>query len=184
MTTSHLILLSGGIDSACLLAESDVKGLAPEALFVDYGQAPASKERACSESIASHVGARWSSLELTGLNVVEGEIPGRNALFAHLALTQLGDREASCIYLGIHAGTPYRDCTPDFVAETQRSLDFQSGGAARIIAPYVSWSKQMIVEAARELNLPLELTYSCERAAVPCEECASCVDRRTLLASA
>lgn len=181
---SHLILLSGGIDSACLLADRIAKERAPSALYVDYGQPVAAIERDCSAAIASRYGIPWAVLQVGGLEVRDGEIPGRNALLAHLALTHVGSRPASCIYLAIHAGTPYRDCTPEFVEETQRSLDFQSGGAARLIAPYVSWSKEMIVERARELQLPLDLTHSCERTADPCGECTSCIDRRALLASA
>ena len=182
MAVSHLILLSGGIDSACLLAECDDKRLNPSALFIDYGQAVASKERSCSESLAAHFDIRWSALELTGLVIPEGEILGRNALLAHLALTHLGPHGASCIYLGIHAGTPYRDCTQGFVEETQRSLDFQSGGSTQLIAPYVTWPKQLIIERAEELGVPIELTHSCERSVRPCGECLSCLDRKGFLA--
>ncbi|HEY5708129.1 MAG TPA: 7-cyano-7-deazaguanine synthase [Solirubrobacterales bacterium] len=177
MAISHLILLSGGIDSACLLAECDAKSLDPAALFVDYGQAVADKERSCSESLAAHFDIHWSAIELTGLVIPKGEILGRNALLAHLALTYLGHQNASCIYLGIHAGTPYRDCTPGFIEETQRSLDFQSGGAIRLVAPYLTWPKQLIIEHAEELGVPIELTHSCERSARPCGKCPSCLDR-------
>jgi 7-cyano-7-deazaguanine synthase len=180
MATSHLILLSGGIDSACLLADCVVQGQSPSALFVDYGQPAAEIERNCSAEIASRYGAPWAAVQVGGLEVRDGEIPGRNALLAHLALTHLGNMRASCIYLAIHAGTPYRDCTPEFVEETQRSLDFQSGGSVRLVAPYLAWPKQLVVEHAIELGLPLELTYSCERGANPCGECPSCIDRDRL----
>jgi 7-cyano-7-deazaguanine synthase len=184
MATSHLILLSGGIDSACLLAECNAKRLDPAALFVDYGQAPARKEQFCSKSLAEHFSISWSSIEVTGLAVPSGEIPGRNALLAHLAFAHIGEWKASCIYLGIHSGTPYRDCTQEFVEETQRSLDFQSGGASQLVAPYVSWSKGEVHQRAKELGVPFELTHSCERSVDPCGRCASCTDRETILAGA
>ena len=105
-----------------------------------------------------------------------------NPLLAHLALTHLGGRGSTCIYLAIHAGTPYRDCTVQFIEETQRSLDFQSGGVVRLVAPYVAWSKQLVIEHALRLGVPLELTHSCERSTAPCGECPSCIDREALLA--
>jgi 7-cyano-7-deazaguanine synthase len=182
MATSHLILLSGGIDSACLLADRVVQEPAPSAIFVDYGQPAAEIERDCSAEIASRYGTPWAALEVGGLEVREGEIPGRNALLAHLALTHLGSERASCIYLAIHAGAPYHDCTPEFVEETQRSLDFQSGGTVRLVAPYVTWTKQLVLQRATELRVPLAQTHSCERSLIPCEECLSCIDRRQLLA--
>lgn len=184
VSTDNLILLSGGIDSATLLADGAARGDVLGALFVDYGQAPASRERACSKAIADHFDVEWSAVEISGLKIPEGEISGRNALLAHLALTKLGRGRGACIYLGIHAGTPYRDCTPEFVEETQRSLDFQSGGTVRLVAPYVTWSKQLLINRALQLAVPLELTHSCERSVSPCEECLSCIDRRAILARA
>ncbi|MDX6608231.1 MAG: 7-cyano-7-deazaguanine synthase [Solirubrobacterales bacterium] len=183
MATGHLILLSGGIDSACLLAERAARRLEPTALFVDYGQSPADRERSCSKSLAAHFGVKWSAVRVGGLTIPNGEIPGRNALLAHLAVVHIGS-DASCIYLGIHAGTPYRDCTQAFVEETQRSIDFQSGGACQLVAPYLTWNKAEVHQRAKELGVPLGITHSCERAEDPCGNCASCIDREALLASA
>lgn len=174
----EVVLVSGGVDSGCLLAERAAAGSAPDALFVDYGQPPVKAERAASRYLARALGAPWSEVHVGGLEVSDGEIAGRNALLAHLALTWIGHCDAALIFLGIHAGTPYRDCSPYFVEETQRSLDFQSGGGARLVAPFLDWPKQLIVDRARELGLPLERTHSCERKVNPCGECASCIDRR------
>jgi 7-cyano-7-deazaguanine synthase len=184
VSADNLVLLSGGIDSATLLADSAAQGHAQRALFVDYGQAPASRERVCSKAIADHFEVEWNTVEITGFEIPDGEIPGRNALLAHIALTKLGGGHAACIFLGIHAGTPYRDCTPEFVEETQRSLDFQSGGAARLVAPYVTWPKRLLIDHALSLGIPLDLTHSCERSIEPCEDCLSCIDRRAILARA
>ena len=180
----ELVLLSGGIDSACLLAERCRASAAPQALFVNYGQPAALWERRASRDLARHFGARWDELAVSGLPTGVGEIAGRNALLAHLALTWLGVGVAATIHIGIHAGTTYRDCSPEFVGETQRSLDFQSGGATRLVAPFVKWPKELIVSRARELAVPLEITHSCERGDPPCGECLSCVDRKGLLAHA
>jgi 7-cyano-7-deazaguanine synthase len=180
----HLVLLSGGIDSACLIAESLARGARPSALFIDYGQPVAARERECSEALADYFAVDWSGVRVEGIGVPSGEIAGRNALLAHLALTWLGQGEVASVYLGIHAGTTYRDCSPEFLEETQRSLDFQSGGTVRIVGPYVNWPKLLVLRRAIELEVPIELTHSCERSSVPCGVCLSCVDRSELLARA
>lgn len=174
----EVVLVSGGIDSGCLLAERVAAGSVPDALFVDYGQPPVKAEREASRCLARTLTAPWSEVRVGGLEVSDGEIAGRNALLAHLALTWIGHCGAALIFLGIHAGTPYRDCSSSFVEETQRSLDFQSGGGVRLVAPFVDWPKQLIVDRAHELGLPLRQTHSCERGDNACDECASCIDRR------
>jgi 7-cyano-7-deazaguanine synthase len=180
----EVVLLSGGIDSACLLADRSATGGAPSALFVSYGQPAALAERSASQAVAASVQAAWAEVGVTGIEPDRGEIAGRNALLAHLALTWLGRCESAVIYLGIHAESSYRDCSPAFVEETQRSLDFQSGGAVRLSAPYVSWPRALVIERARELGLAFTDTFSCETACDPCGSCASCVDRQVALASA
>jgi 7-cyano-7-deazaguanine synthase len=176
------VLLSGGLDSACLLADCAVRGADPTALFVNYGQPVAVVERRASKALAEHFDARWDEIMIGGITPSAGEILGRNALLAHLALTWLGSGTPAVIQLGIHAGTSYRDCTPEFVAETQRSLDFQSGGEVRLLAPFVTWPKELILTRTLELGVPIEMTFSCERASSPCGECLSCIDRQELLA--
>jgi 7-cyano-7-deazaguanine synthase len=172
------------LDSGCLLAELCEKAERPEGLFVDYGQRVAEAERAAAAAISAELGAHFSTLKIEGIEVPSGEIAGRNALLVHLALTWLGESGPANIYLGIHTGTTYRDCSPDFVTETQRSLDFQSGGVVRLVAPYVSWPKQLIFDRAVELGFDVGITHSCERSDVPCGICNSCVDRRDLFAHA
>jgi 7-cyano-7-deazaguanine synthase len=180
----EVVLLSGGLDSACVLAERVEVGAEPIALFIDYGQPAAAIERSASRRLAEHFGAARGEVGVEGIELPAGEIAGRNALLVHLALTWLGNGGARTIYLGIHAGTGYRDCSPEFLEETQRSLDFQSGGAARLVAPFVNWPKELVVARALKLGVPVDMTHSCERAEIPCGECLSCIDRRNLLASA
>ena len=183
VTATHLVLLSGGVDSACVLAERRNSTDQISTLYVDYGQTAADAERASSHSIADHYQVNWAELSVHGLVIPSGEIPGRNALLVHLALAHLGSAHPSCIYLGIHAGTPYRDCSPAFVEETQRSLDYQSSGGCQLVAPLLRWNKGQVVHRALELGMPLHLTHSCECAIQPCGECASCKDREAALAS-
>ena len=173
-----LILTSGGIDSACLLALSAANG--PEALFVDYGQPARKREKRAAVALAAHYGVSLSTMHAGPLRAVEGEIAGRNMLLAQLALSTLAGL-AGCVLIGIHAGTGYRDCSAEFVELVQRSYEFHSYGCVQFIAPFIEQTKPAILAVARELGVPLELTYSCERGTEPaCGECRSCRDREGL----
>ncbi len=171
-----VILLSGGVDSAALAALATEQGLHASALFVAYGQAAYTAERASSCAVAQRYGLAWQEVQLGGLRFGQGEIRGRNAFFVHLALLTLP--VSSCVvYLGVHAGTGYRDCSPEFIELMQSSLDFHTGGQVRLGAPFLAARKADVYALAKSMNVPFDLTYSCEAASTPCGTCASCHDR-------
>lgn len=171
--------MSGGIDSAAALALALAEEFTPEALFVDYGQAAAGAERSASRAIAHHFRIAWREVGVVGHAFATGEIRGRNAFLLHSALLVL-QRRAALVFIGIHAGTGYRDCDPPFVELMQQSFDYHSGGTVRIAAPFLEWSKVEVYEYARTTGLPLNVTHSCEAGPTPCGACRSCLDRRLL----
>jgi 7-cyano-7-deazaguanine synthase len=177
------VLLSGGIDSAAGLVLALNRWSNVEALFIDYGQPPAARERAASAAVALHYDADWKSMKLEGVPVELGEIPGRNAALVHLGLLSWAPT-AGVILMGIHAGTGYRDCEPEFVDVMQRSLDFHTGGSITLAAPFISFSKGDVYDYAIAQGVPLDLTYSCEAELKPCLVCPSCLDREALNARA
>lgn len=183
LDVESVILLSGGVDSATLAALANDQGLRASALFVDYGQAANSAERTSSRAIAETYGLPWRAVELPRLSFGQGEIRGRNALLVHLALLTL-QVPSGVVYLGVHAGTGYRDCSPAFIELMQSSLDFHTGGQVRLAAPFLDAYKADVFALARGFSVPFELTYSCEVGSTPCGACASCRDRAMLDARA
>jgi 7-cyano-7-deazaguanine synthase len=179
--TPHLILLSGGIDSAAALALICQAGSPVSALFVDYGQGAAASEARASAALAVHFGVKRQTLTCSGSNFGAGEIRGRNAFLTHLALMTF-QGETGVVVMGIHAGTVYRDCSSDFVDLIQQSYDFHVGGRISLAAPFVDYFKADVFNLALKIGLPVELTYSCEAANEPCGMCVSCCDREELLA--
>ena len=151
------------------------------ALFVDYGQAPAAAEDRATAAVASHYGIERHRLQLDGLFFGSGEIRARNAFLLHVALLAF-PRQTGTIALGIHGGTPYRDCSESFVDTMRRSFDFHTGGAISVSAPFVAMDKTGVFGIARELGVPIDLTHSCEESESPCGACLSCQDREVLLA--
>jgi 7-cyano-7-deazaguanine synthase len=184
MTTARrplrTVLLSGGVDSSCLLALcADEHDDDLEALFVDYGQGPARREDAAATALAKTYGAELRRASITIGPIGPGEIPARNALLLHVALATARARPTT-IMIGIHAGTPYLDCSPEFLAAMRVSFDLHRGGAIQLAAPFISWSKSEVYAYAQAMSVPLELTYSCETSDTPCGTCPSCLDREML----
>jgi 7-cyano-7-deazaguanine synthase len=150
-------------------------------LFVDYGQAAAASEAGASAAVASHFRVPHQTLMCRGRSFGSGEIRGRNAFLAHLALMTLPG-ETGIVVLGIHAGTGYRDCSADFVDLIQRSYDFHAAGQIVLSTPLLELTKAGVVGLAMSLRVPLDLTYSCEAANEPCGHCLSCGDREEFVA--
>lgn len=172
------MLLSGGIDSAVVLALLAADGCDASAIWIDYGQPAASPEREASSEIASKYGATWNEVVLAGLKPpAAGEFPGRNDMLIALAVGATPNR---LIAMGIHAGTSYVDCSPVWLEGWQELLVREYQGRVDVFAPLVSLEKGQVYALARHLDVPTELTYSCETGITPCGNCLSCKDRRLL----
>jgi 7-cyano-7-deazaguanine synthase len=182
--TTHyvLVLLSGGIDSSTCVAFYLRQHMSVEALLVDYGQPGISHERTAARAISDHYSIKLHEAVVRGVSVSSaGFIPGRNALLVTVAMASVAPT-SGLIALGIHTGVPYADCSPGFLDACQSLADVYYNGAVRIASPFVDWSKADIATLAKEIHVPLDLTYSCEAGgATPCGACLSCLDRARIL---
>ena len=152
----------------------------PTALYVDYGQAAARAENAAVSRVSKILGVDLYRVKHRGVNYGPGEIRGRNAYLLHTALMEFPG-SSGVVMLGIHAGTGYADCGPDFVELMQRSYEFHTQGAIHVAAPFVDWSKEEVFRLAEELGVPVERTHSCEAGDTACGSCRSCRDRQVLM---
>ena len=104
-------------------------------------------------------------------------IPGRNAFLLSAALLERPE-SATAIALGIHSGTDYADCSPEFVKSMQAVYDLYCDGQVVIACPFIDWTKAEVLSYAESMGVPLALTYSCENGSnPPCGRCRSCQDR-------
>lgn len=175
------VLLSGGIDSALVVAllRSEKKDV--EATWVDYGQPAAKAELNASKKVAEHYSIPWTRASISKISAVGGEVLGRNDLL--VALARLRD-PSRAVAIGIHAGSPYADCSIGWVNAWNSLLDIQTQGTAVLFAPLMSMEKAEILDLAQELDVPTTSTYSCEVSNTPCLKCLSCLDRKSLDAGA
>jgi 7-cyano-7-deazaguanine synthase len=199
-----VVLVSGGLDSATVLAVARAAGRECYALSFDYGQRHRIELEAAAR-VANALGARehrtmridfagigGSALTDPGIAVPESAsagipvtyVPARNTVFLALALgwaEVLGARE---IHVGVNAVdySGYPDCRPEFIAafEHLASLATKAGveGAAfSIRAPLIELSKAGIIARGVALGVDYGLTVSCyqpDAAGRACGRCDSC----------
>ena len=180
MASKHtVVLMSGGIDSAATVAMCKDDASTLTGLFIDYGQSARDSEWEAAQRLAEHFAINVASLTLfVEMNSRGGEYFGRNALFVLTAAASSAERPLA-VALGIHSQCPYYDTTPLFSKHMQRLLDGYSGGEVTLIAPFLSYTKKEVIEFAEMNDVPLRMTYSCERQNSPaCGQCPSCQDRR------
>ena len=209
-----VVLLSGGLDSATVLAMSIEQGYDAYALSVHYGQRH-SAELAAAARVATTLGAREyriMGVELTGIggsaltdssiavptSPVAGipvtYVPARNTLMLSLALGWAEVLGAEAIFIGVNAVdySGYPDCRPEFIAAFAEAARLGTrvgieGAAIRVEAPLVRLSKADIIRQGHRLGVDFSLTVSCYQAdseGRACGRCDSCRLRREGFVSA
>lgn len=176
-----VVLLSGGIDSAACVDFYQRQNFSIRALHVSYGQPSAQQEATAAKAIAKHFRI---PLKFVGLDSAcrksASEMIGRNAFLLFTALLEI-ELPTGILAFGIHSGTPYYDCSPSFLSTVQTLIDGYCGGRIQVAAPFLEWTKKEIWEYAIQHQMPLELTFSCERGLEqPCGLCLSCRDLEAL----
>lgn len=199
-----VILVSGGLDSATVLAIARAQGFECYSLAFDYGQrhrAELKASRKVSESLAckAHkvvtldlrtIGG--SALTDDSIAVPEEEsagipvtyVPARNTIFLSIALGWAEVLGASSIHIGVNAVdySGYPDCRPEFIEafESLANLATQAGVEGRKIkihTPLMSMSKAEIVTLGISLGVDYGQTVSCYQAndiGLACGVCDSC----------
>jgi 7-cyano-7-deazaguanine synthase len=209
-----VVLLSGGLDSATVLALARRSGLVCHALSVAYGQRH-SAELDAAARVAAALGAhehRIMHVDLAGIGgsaltdhtiavphsptagIPITYVPARNTMMLALALGWAEVLGATSIHLGVNAVdySGYPDCRPEFIAafETLAARATRAGVEGRplkIQAPLIAWSKADIIKAGSRLGVDYSLTVSCyqaDGAGRACGRCDSCRIRRDGFAAA
>ena len=173
------VLLSGGIDSAVVASLMRRSGWEPDGLFVDYGQQVIQQERDASLEISAALGLEWREIRTDPLPhaMTSGELQGRNDVLVALAFAHSA---SDAVAIGIHDGTPYADCAPGHVTRWQRLLDGEYHGRRRLLAPLAEMTKLDAIRLGEAIELPFELTWSCEIGPTACGHCSSCLDREMI----
>jgi 7-cyano-7-deazaguanine synthase len=199
-----VVLLSGGLDSATVLAMARARGFACYALSVHYGQRHsaelmAAKRLASTLAAVEHrvmhvdlAGIGGSALTDLGIAVPEAPatgipvtyVPARNTMMLSLALGWAEVLESRDIFIGVNAVdySGYPDCRPQFVRAFEELANLATragvqGTRFSIHAPLIDMSKSDIIRAGAALGVDYGLTVSCYQAdaqGAACGKCDSC----------
>ena len=207
--SAAVVLVSGGLDSATVLAIARDRGHRCHALSFDYGQ------RHRVELDAAHrVAAALGAVEHRMLAMPIGEfghsaltdpaipvsvqptegipstyVPARNTIFLACALGYAEVIGARDIYIGVNAVdySGYPDCRPEFIDAFERVANLATKAAVegrriRIHAPLIGFSKAEIIRRGAALGVDFAMTVSCyqpDESGRACGRCDSCRLRRT-----
>jgi 7-cyano-7-deazaguanine synthase len=203
-----VVLLSGGLDSATVLALAHRGGYECYALSVAYGQRHGAELDAAAR-VAGALGVRehrvmqvdlagigGSALTDPALAVPESPtqgipityVPARNTMMLALALGWAEVLGATSIHVGVNAVdySGYPDCRPEFIAAFEALAAHATragveGRPLKIQAPLIAWTKAAIIQAGHQLGVDYSLTVSCYQADAygrACGKCDSCRIRR------
>jgi 7-cyano-7-deazaguanine synthase len=176
-----LVLAGGGIDSTVCMHQLRAAKRPLRAFHVDYGQPAHTQEWRAVQKQAKVLDIAATQIVLrSDHHFRPGEVVGRNAALIYLALMHLLPRERF-ICIGIHAGTPFADCSFAFFQGVSTSVAELTDSRVRLIAPLLELTKPEIFKLLQIDRLSITDTYSCQRGRIkPCGRCASCRDRKAL----
>jgi 7-cyano-7-deazaguanine synthase len=209
-----VVLVSGGLDSATVLAIARAEGWECHALSVDYGQRHraeldaaarvaralgAAAHRVVSVALGSFGGSALTDPSLgvptqpsAGIPITY--VPARNTVMLSLALAFAEVIEADALFIGANAVdySGYPDCRPEYLAAFERMANLATkraveGHPIAVRSPIVRLSKADIVRRGVALGVDYSLTVSCYDADADgraCGRCDSCRLRREGFVSA
>ena len=200
---ASLVLFSGGLDSAVLLALERRDHAPVRPLHVRSGLAWEDGERrAIDRLLAAPVFATGVEPLATitvdmrdvypaGHWAITGRPPaydtpdedvyleGRNIILLSKASVFCARYEIPRIAMGPLAGNPFPDATPEFFSTMQKAMSLGLDRRVEIATPLTAFHKDRVVALGVELGVPLELSMSCMNPAGDkhCGKCSKCRER-------
>ncbi len=200
MAKKAVVLVSGGMDSAVVLALAREQGFTCHALSVAYGQRHTSEldaaaRMAAAMGVAAHKTVQVDLRSIGGsaltddIDVPESGgdgipvtyVPARNTIMLSIALGWAEVLGADDLFCGVNAVdySGYPDCRPEFIAAFERlaNLATKAGvehGGLRLHAPLIAMSKAQIAREGDRLGVDFAATVSCYRADADGRACGRC----------
>jgi 7-cyano-7-deazaguanine synthase len=208
---NSLVLLSGGLDSAVLVAaEAERARVLP--VYVRVGLAwEAAEQRMLRHLLSSPAFRDIEALEILDFDMrdvyppthwaVRGTPPaydtpdedvylaGRNLVLLTKAGVVAASRKIQRVALGPLAGNPFPDATPEFFRTMEKALSLGLDHSVEVVTPLIALHKEDVIRLGVRLRVPFDLTWSCmnpDDSDVPlhCGQCSKCRERRDAFAAA
>jgi 7-cyano-7-deazaguanine synthase len=203
-----VVLVSGGLDSATVLALARRDGYDCHALSIDYGQRHR-VELAAAERVARSLGAIEHKTVVLDLRLFGGSaltddsiavptelesgipvtyVPARNTIMLSLALAWAEVLGSHDLFIGANAVdySGYPDCRPEYLRAYEAMANLATraaveGARLSVHAPLVNLSKAQIIQAGAAAGVDFSITLSCYQPtddALACGLCDACRLRR------
>ncbi len=201
------VLLSGGLDSAVLVAEEAVHAEV-QPIYVNAGLAWEAAERAAIDAFLAALRTPSRVLPLAALSVDMRDVypashwartgrppeyhtpdedvylPGRNIVLFSKAAVFCAAHHISRLAIGTLDHNPFPDATPAFRDALAHALSLGLAHEIAIAAPYARTEKAEVIRRGHALGVPLQLTLSCMNPIVRssglprhCGRCSKCRER-------
>lgn len=204
MKKRAVILVSGGLDSATVLAMAIDQGYECYTLSMDYGQRHrieldrakkvsaingAQEHRVVRIDIGNFGGSALTDRDIDVPTQETNEIPityvpARNTVFLSVALGWAEVLEAKAIFIGANAVdySGYPDCRPEYIEAFQSLANLATkvgveGEKISVEAPIIHLTKGEIIQEGLRLGVDYSQTISCYNPRTDgkiCRECDSC----------
>jgi len=207
-----VLILSGGMDSTTLLHYL-VKVLHAEvqALSFDYGQRHKKELKYAAKScrklrvphriikltsitpLISNSALTSKSVEIPDgpyqkNNITITAVPNRNMIMLSIAIGYAENLKYNCVAIANHAGDHpiYPDCREEFINAMNLAASLGTYNKIKVYAPFTRLTKGQIAFIGKELGIDYDKeTWSCYKGGrVPCNKCATCLERITALKEA
>lgn len=198
-----IVSLSGGMDSATVLAYFVSKGDIVHAISFYYGSKHNEYENELASKLCEHYGVQHDLIDISGVfklsksnllktggDIPEGHyeqenmkltvVPGRNLIFSSILAGIAESCNAEAIALGVHQGDHaiYPDCRKDFVDSLITTIRESTDGKVSVLTPFLSGDKREIIDWGLKNKVPYHLTRTCYKDQIKsCGKCGSCTER-------
>lgn len=196
-----IVLLSGGLDSATVLALAQSEGYVCHALSFDYGQRHyteldaavrvatvqgAAEHRVFKMDLAMFGGSSLTDNsmtvpELPAAGIPSTYVPARNTIMLSIALAWAEVLDSRAIFIGVNAVdySGYPDCRPEYIAAFERMANLATragveGQDLHIHTPLMTMSKAEIIRLGVSLGVDYAATVSCYQADAGGRACGVC----------
>jgi 7-cyano-7-deazaguanine synthase len=200
--TTALVMLSGGLDSATCLYWAKKNFSEISVITFNYYNRLENEKRAAVE-----LARRVNIVNFLEINIpfikefsdfyngnhptpgydgrLASYVPARNLIFYSIAAHYAEFLNIKWIIGGhnIHDGTFFVDATKDYIENLnlliKRGCLFCNDDPCMILVPLAEMDRKTIINLAIELNVPIELTWSCHsnKAKTHCGQCYACIQR-------
>lgn len=197
-----IVLLSGGLDSATVLAMAQAEGYQCHTLNFNYHQrhsfeVEAATRLAANSNVTEHKTVEidlslfgGSALTDESLDVpTDGKttgipityVPARNTIFLSFALAWAEVLQARDIFIGVNAVdySGYPDCRPEYIEQFEKLANLATksgveGDRITLHAPLIRMSKAEIIRAGIGLKVDYSQTVSCYNLSPSGQACREC----------